>query len=117
VEVVKFLLAGADVVATASALLRHGPEHMRALVDGLQRWLSQNAFASVTEIRGRLDGTHVDRADKFLRTQYLRTISESIAVVAPQIPERATLIVVPRLDTKLVPQPEAGGYDIAAWST
>ena len=28
VEVVKFLLAGANVVATASALVRHGPEHM-----------------------------------------------------------------------------------------
>jgi dihydroorotate dehydrogenase (fumarate) len=76
VEVVKFLLAGADVVATASALLRHGPEHMTALVDGLEHWLSQNAFASVTEIRGRLDATHVDRADGFLRTQYLRTLSD-----------------------------------------
>jgi len=50
VEVVKFLLAGADVVATASALLRHGPEHMMALVDGLERWLSQNGFVSVAEI-------------------------------------------------------------------
>lgn len=76
VEVVKFLLAGADVVATTSALLRHGPEHMRALVDGLERWLSESGFASVTEIRGRLDGTHVERADMFLRTQYLRTLAD-----------------------------------------
>jgi dihydroorotate dehydrogenase (fumarate) len=76
VEVVKFLLAGADVVTTASALLRHGPEHMTALVDGLKRWLSENAFASVTEIRGRLDATHVERADLFLRAQYLRTLSD-----------------------------------------
>jgi dihydroorotate dehydrogenase (fumarate) len=96
VEVVKFLLAGADVVATASALLRHGPEHMTALVDGLRRWLSQNAFASVTEIRGRLDGTHVDRADKFLRTQYLRTLSDSITAAAPRLPEETELIVVPQ---------------------
>ncbi len=76
VEVVKYLLAGADVVATASALLRHGPEHMTALVDGLERWLSQNGFVSVAEIRGRLDATHVDRADTFLRAQYLRTLSD-----------------------------------------
>jgi dihydroorotate dehydrogenase (fumarate) len=78
VEVVKFLLAGADVVTTASALLRHGAGHMAALVDGLGDWLSQNAFASVTEIRGRLDATHVDRADLFLRTQYLRTLSDYV---------------------------------------
>jgi dihydroorotate dehydrogenase (fumarate) len=76
VEVVKFLLAGADVVATTSALLRHGPEHMTSLVDGLGRWLSQNGFGSVAEIRGRLDATHVHRADMFLRTQYLRTLSD-----------------------------------------
>ena len=76
VEVVKFLLAGADVVATTSALLRHGPEHMTALVDGLEHWLSQNGFVSVAEICGRLDATHVDRADTFLRAQYLRTLSD-----------------------------------------
>jgi dihydroorotate dehydrogenase (fumarate) len=76
VEVVKFLLAGADVVATTSALLRHGPEHMTALVDGLERWLSQNGFVSMAEMRGRLDGTHVDRAEVFLRSQYLRALSD-----------------------------------------
>ena len=70
------MLAGADVVATASALLRHGPEHMTALVDGLERWLSQNGFVSVAEMRGRLDGTHVDRAEVFLRSQYLRALSD-----------------------------------------
>jgi dihydroorotate dehydrogenase (fumarate) len=78
IEVVKFLLAGADVVTTASALLRRGPQYMTALVDGLERWLSQNAFASVSEIRGRLDATHVDRANMFLRTQYLRTLSDYV---------------------------------------
>ena len=67
VEVVKFLLAGADVVTTASALLRHGPEHMTAMVEGLQRWLSDNAFASVKEVRGRLDAIHLDRANICMR--------------------------------------------------
>ena len=63
IEVVKFLLAGADVVATTSALLRHGPQHMTVLIEGLQRWLADHAFESVSEIRGRLDATHVERAD------------------------------------------------------
>jgi len=76
VEVVKYLLAGADVVATTSALLRHGPEYMTVLIEGLERWLSENAFATVADIRGRLDATHVDRADSFLRTQYVHTLSD-----------------------------------------
>jgi dihydroorotate dehydrogenase (fumarate) len=77
VQVAKFLLAGADVVTTCSALLRHGPEHMAVLVDGLKQWLSQNRFASVAELRGYRDGTHVNHAGTFLRTQYLRALSDS----------------------------------------
>ena len=76
IEVVKFLLAGADVVTTASALLRYGPEHMTALTTGLDQWLSENAFGSVDEIRGRLDATHVERADVFLRSQYMHALSD-----------------------------------------
>ena len=38
-EVVKYLLAGADVVMTTSSLLRHGVGHMKALLDGLKAWL------------------------------------------------------------------------------
>jgi dihydroorotate dehydrogenase (fumarate) len=83
VEVVKFLLAGAHVVTTASALLRHGADHMATLVDGLEDWLSQNAFGSVSEIRGRLDATHVERADVFLRMQYLRTLSDYVLRHSP----------------------------------
>jgi dihydroorotate dehydrogenase (fumarate) len=75
VEVAKFLLAGADIVTTASALLRHGPGHMADLVGGLERWLEGNAFSSVREIRGRLDASRTDHADAFLRTQYLRSVS------------------------------------------
>ena len=38
-DVVKYLLAGADVVQSASALLRHGPEHAADLLDGLGEWM------------------------------------------------------------------------------
>ena len=42
VEVIKYLLAGADVVMTASALLRHGPQHVATMREGLERWLGEN---------------------------------------------------------------------------
>jgi len=34
-EVIKYLLVGADAVMTTSALLRHGPEHLGTMKDGL----------------------------------------------------------------------------------
>src|SRR6185437_1218296 len=53
-DVVKYLLAGADVVMTASALLRHGPEHATVLLDGLSAWMARKGFAAVDELRGML---------------------------------------------------------------
>ncbi len=53
-DVVKYLLAGADVVMTASALLRHGPEHATVLLDGLTDWMGRKGFTAVDELRGLL---------------------------------------------------------------
>ena len=53
-DVAKYLLAGADVVMTASALLRHGPEHAAVLSDGLSGWMQRKGFAAIDEFRGSL---------------------------------------------------------------
>jgi dihydroorotate dehydrogenase (fumarate) len=53
-DVVKYLLAGADVVMTTSALLRHGPAHAGVLLDGLTAWMGDHQFAGVDEVRGIL---------------------------------------------------------------
>ena len=53
-DVAKYLLAGADVVMTASALLRHGPEYATVLLDGLSEWMTRKGFDAVDELRGLL---------------------------------------------------------------
>ncbi len=53
-DVAKFLLAGADVVMSASALLRHGREYATVLLDGLSTWMASQGFAAVGEVRGKL---------------------------------------------------------------
>jgi len=67
-DVAGHLLAGADVVMTASALLRHGPEHATVLLEGLSTWMARKGFASVDDLRGMLavppasDGTAFERS-------------------------------------------------------
>ena len=51
-ELIKFLLVGADVVVTASALVRHCPGYGVALLDGLCEWMARRGFAAVQELRG-----------------------------------------------------------------
>lgn len=70
-EVVKYLLAGADVTMTTSALLKHGPRHVTTLLDGLRDWMNSHGFESVAAVKGRLAaGQYPADAAKFLRGQY-----------------------------------------------
>jgi dihydroorotate dehydrogenase (fumarate) len=78
IEVVKYLLAGADAVMTASALLRHGPEHMAAMRDGLEHWMADNRFDSIDAVRGLRDASHVEDADAFLRAQYVAALTDYV---------------------------------------
>ena len=77
-EVVKYLLAGADVVTTASALLRNGPQHIAVMREGLEHWLDANGFSSVDAIRGLKDATHVEHVDALLRAQYVEALTEYV---------------------------------------
>ncbi|PRC46162.1 dihydroorotate dehydrogenase-like protein, partial [Mycobacterium sp. ITM-2017-0098] len=54
VELIKYLLAGADVVMTASALLRHGPDYATVLLDGLLHWMSRKGYTTIKDFRGLL---------------------------------------------------------------
>jgi dihydroorotate dehydrogenase (fumarate) len=76
VEVVKYLLVGADAVMTTSALMRHGPEHLATMREGLERWLGANGFDSVDAIRGLKDATHVEDFDALFRAQYVASLTE-----------------------------------------
>jgi len=66
-DVIKYLLAGADAVQSASALLRHGPQYAGVLLDGLREWMLRKGFTTLEEVRGILavrdDGSARERED------------------------------------------------------
>jgi dihydroorotate dehydrogenase (fumarate) len=75
VEVVKYLLVGADVVMTTSALLRNGAQHLATMRAGLAHWLGENGYDSVDAIRGLKDATHVEDAGALIRAQYVSALT------------------------------------------
>jgi dihydroorotate dehydrogenase (fumarate) len=70
-DVARFLLAGADVVMTASALLRHGVDYAGDLLAGLTDWMTQKGFTSVDEIRGLLAVSHDGQEARLERAGYV----------------------------------------------
>jgi dihydroorotate dehydrogenase (fumarate) len=53
-DLARYLLAGADVVMTTSALLRHGPDYASELLGGLTAWMSRKGFDDLARVRGLL---------------------------------------------------------------
>jgi hypothetical protein len=47
-------VAGADVVQMASALLKHGPEHLGTVLEDLRRWLEDHEYESLDQLRGSM---------------------------------------------------------------
>lgn len=74
VEVAKYLLAGADVAMTTSALLQRGPGHLKTLVEGLKDWLDRKGFESVSQIKGSMSQRHVADPSAFERANYMKVL-------------------------------------------
>lgn len=74
-DVVKGLLAGADVVMATSSLLKHGPEHAGILLAHLRAWLEVRGYASVREMIGAVSQSKVRDPAAFERANYLSTIT------------------------------------------
>ena len=49
---VKAVLAGADAVQMVSALLRHGPDYIAVMRQGLEEWMTRHEFTCLDEVRG-----------------------------------------------------------------
>jgi dihydroorotate dehydrogenase (fumarate) len=73
-EVIKYLLAGADIVMTTSALLKHGTDYMGVLLDGLTSWLAARDLTSLDNVRGRLSQRNITDKSAFARANYIRVL-------------------------------------------
>jgi len=73
-DVVKALLAGADVVMATSSLLVHGPEHLETLRRGLAAWLEDHEYESVTQARGSVSARSVADPAAYERANYRRVL-------------------------------------------
>lgn len=77
-QLVKYLLAGSDVVMTTSALLRHGPGHVATLLAGLREWCEQREVTDLSRIRGIMSRERLKDNLKgvYQRANYLHLIRQ-----------------------------------------
>jgi dihydroorotate dehydrogenase (fumarate) len=73
-DALKYLMAGADVTMTASALLQNGPSYLRTLIDGLKAWMEENEYESVQQMKGSMSHQKVDDPALLERANYMKVL-------------------------------------------
>ena len=75
-EVVKYLMAGADVVMTTSSLLKHGIDHIGTIKQQLIDWMDERGYDTVDQLRGCMSLENVSNPTAFERANYIRVLEE-----------------------------------------
>ena len=75
VDVIKALMAGADSAQMVSALLAHGPDHLKETLDALTSWMVTYEYASVKQMQGSMSQKNVKDPSVFERAQYMRMLT------------------------------------------
>ncbi|MDX1620067.1 MAG: dihydroorotate dehydrogenase-like protein [Nitriliruptorales bacterium] len=74
-DVLKVLLAGADVAMMTSALLKHGPDHAADVLRDVEVWMFEREYESVSQLRGSVSQLNVADPEEFERANYLHTLT------------------------------------------
>jgi len=76
IDAVKAIMTGAHGVQMVSALLRHGPEHLARVRNGLREWLEQHEYDSIEQMRGSMNLKRCPDPRAYERANYV-TILQS----------------------------------------
>lgn len=72
--IVKSILAGAHGVQLVSVLLRHGPNVLSTLLDGLRRWMTDHGYADLDELRGVMNLRRCPSPAAYERANYQKIL-------------------------------------------
>jgi dihydroorotate dehydrogenase (fumarate) len=73
-DALQTIAAGANVVQMVSALLRHGPEHVKTVTDGILAWMQENGQESLWQVRNSANLSCLADPSAFERGAYMRTL-------------------------------------------
>lgn len=83
-DALKGVAAGADIVMLASELLRNGINRLSVLEAGMNEWLTENEYDSLSQLKGSLSQINCAEPAAFERANYMRVLSS----YAPDYPWR-----------------------------
>jgi dihydroorotate dehydrogenase (fumarate) len=74
-DVLKMLMAGADVTMMCSAFLKHGPQHVSQVLKDLNTWMLEHEYVSVKQMKGSMSQKSVADPSAFERANYMKALT------------------------------------------
>lgn len=73
---IKLILAGADSVQAASVFYEKGVEYGAVMLKGLSDWMDKKGYATIDDIKAKLNYTNIEDPSAYFRIQYMKHLSE-----------------------------------------
>ncbi len=73
-DAIKMIMSGADVTMMCSVLLRHGPAHVKKVLAGMEKWMNEHEYSSVSQMKGSMSQRSCANPEAFERANYMKTL-------------------------------------------
>lgn len=73
-DVVKMIMAGANVTMLCSALLKNGIGHIKTVLKDLKEWMEKHDYPSIGKMIGIMSQVKCENPSEYERAQYIRTL-------------------------------------------
>ncbi len=70
--VIKQILAGAKAVQMTSAIYKNGPEHIKTVLQDIEKWMDEKNFNSLDDFRSKLSFEKANNPAIYERTQFMK---------------------------------------------
>lgn len=74
-DVIKMIMAGADVTMLCSVLMRHGIGQISAIEKEMIQWMEEHEYESVSQMKGSMSQKNCPDPSAFERAQYMRVLA------------------------------------------
>jgi dihydroorotate dehydrogenase (fumarate) len=73
-DVIKMIMVGANVTQMLSALIKYGIGHIADVITNVERWMEENEYDSLDQMRGSMSYKNVSDPAKFERANYMKVL-------------------------------------------
>lgn len=79
-DVIKMILAGANVVQVVSAIYKHGPQQITKMLEDMEIWMANKQYENLADFRGNLSKKNIKDPYAYRRAQYVDILLKSTEI-------------------------------------